>query len=92
MEQTIVVAEPQPRSRLGGIALPGAVRRDRHRLNISATTSRGALMIYDDLSKHAVAYRQMSAAPAPAPPGRERPTRGTCSYLHSQAAGAGRLS
>ena len=46
-----------------------------------------ALCIYDDLSKHAAAYRQMSLL-LRRPPGREA-YPGDVFYLHSQAAGAG---
>jgi len=43
---------------------------------------RHALVIYDDLSKHAAAYREISAAAAP-PPGREA-YPGDVFYLHSR--------
>ncbi len=46
-----------------------------------------ALLIYDDLSKHAVAYRQMMLL-LRRPPGREA-YPGDVFYLHSQAAGEG---
>jgi F-type H+-transporting ATPase subunit alpha len=50
-------------------------------------SGRHALIIYDDLSKHAVAYRQLSLAPAPAPGARGLPGRRLLSAL--AAAGAG---
>ena len=52
----------------------------------SATTAMHALIIYDDLSKQAVAYRQMSLL-LRRPPGREA-YPGDVFYLHSRSAGA----
>ena len=50
--------------------------------SISATNGRHALIIYDDLSKQAVAYRQMSLL-LRRPPGREA-YPGDVFYLHSR--------
>ena len=78
MEYSIVVAatasDPAPMQFLA----PYAATRWA---NISATTACTRLMIYDDLSKQAVAYRQMSFL-LRRPPGREA-YPGDVFYLHS---------
>ena len=51
-------------------------------VNISGTIKEHALIIYDDLSKHAAAYRQMSLL-LRRPPGREA-YPGDVFYLHSR--------
>ena len=51
-------------------------------------TKRHALVIYDDLSKHAAAYREISLL-LRRPPGREA-YPGDVFYLHSPLAGARR--
>src|SRR5258708_39020628 len=50
-------------------------------------TKRGALIVYDDLSKHAWAYRQVSLL-LRRPPGREA-YPGDVFYLHSRLLGRG---
>lgn len=79
MEQTIVVAtspaDPAPLLYLAPYA--GAAMGEYFRDN-----SQHALIIYDDLSKHAVAYRQMSLL-LRRPPGREA-YPGDVFYLHSR--------
>jgi F-type H+-transporting ATPase subunit alpha len=79
MEQTIVVAtspaDPAPLLYLAPYA--GAAMGEYFRDN-----KQHALIIYDDLSKHAVAYRQMSLL-LRRPPGREA-YPGDVFYLHSR--------
>ncbi len=79
MEQTIVVAtspaDPAPLLYLAPYA--GAAMGEYFRDN-----SQHALIIYDDLTKHAVAYRQMSLL-LRRPPGREA-YPGDVFYLHSR--------
>lgn len=79
MEQTIVVAtspaDPAPLLYLAPYA--GCAMAEYFRDN-----SQHALVIYDDLSKHAVAYRQMSLL-LRRPPGREA-YPGDVFYLHSR--------
>lgn len=79
MEQTIVVAtspaDPAPLLYLAPYA--GAAMGEYFRDN-----AQHALIIYDDLSKHAVAYRQMSLL-LRRPPGREA-YPGDVFYLHSR--------
>ncbi len=79
MDQTIVVAtsanDPAPLQYLAPYA--GAAMGEYFRDN-----SEHALIIYDDLSKHAVAYRQMSLL-LRRPPGREA-YPGDVFYLHSR--------
>ncbi|HSW74629.1 MAG TPA: F0F1 ATP synthase subunit alpha [Candidatus Saccharimonadales bacterium] len=79
MDQTIVVAtspaDPAPLLYLAPYA--GAAMGEYFRDN-----SQHALIIYDDLSKHAVAYRQMSLL-LRRPPGREA-YPGDVFYLHSR--------
>ena len=54
----------------------------RHGASTSATTGKHALIIYDDLSKQAVAYREISLL-LRRPPGREA-YPGDVFYLHSR--------
>jgi F-type H+-transporting ATPase subunit alpha len=79
MEQTIIVAtsasDPAPLQYLAPYA--GAAMGEWFRDN-----KQHALIIYDDLSKHAVAYRQMSLL-LRRPPGREA-YPGDVFYLHSR--------
>jgi len=79
MDQTIIVAtspaDPAPLLYLAPYA--GAAMGEYFRDN-----SQHALIIYDDLSKHAVAYRQMSLL-LRRPPGREA-YPGDVFYLHSR--------
>ncbi|MBX4190635.1 F0F1 ATP synthase subunit alpha [Candidatus Saccharibacteria bacterium] len=79
MDQTIIVAtsasDPAPLQYLAPYA--GAAMGEWFRDN-----KRHALIIYDDLSKHAVAYRQMSLL-LRRPPGREA-YPGDVFYLHSR--------
>lgn len=79
MEQTIIVAtspaDPAPLLYLAPYA--GAAMGEYFRDN-----AQHALIIYDDLSKHAVAYRQMSLL-LRRPPGREA-YPGDVFYLHSR--------
>ena len=86
MEHTIVVV--RRRRGLGRPAVPRAVRRLRHGRGVhgervrSAGSGKDALIVYDDLSKHAWAYRQMSLL-LRRPPGREA-YPGDVFYLHSR--------
>ncbi len=79
MEQTIVVATgpSDPASLLYLAPYAGTAMGEYFR-----DSSRHALMIYDDLTKHAVAYRQMSLL-LRRPPGREA-FPGDVFYLHSR--------
>ncbi len=79
MEQTIVVATSpsDPASLLYLAPYSGTAMGEYFRDN-----SQHALMIYDDLTKHAVAYRQMSLL-LRRPPGREA-YPGDVFYLHSR--------
>ena len=79
MEQTIVVATgpSDPASLLYLAPYAGTAMGEYFRDN-----KRHALMIYDDLTKHAVAYRQMSLL-LRRPPGREA-FPGDVFYLHSR--------
>jgi F-type H+-transporting ATPase subunit alpha len=79
MEQTIVVATgpSDPASLLYLAPYAGTAMGEYFR-----DTKRHALMIYDDLTKHAVAYRQMSLL-LRRPPGREA-FPGDVFYLHSR--------
>ena len=79
MEQTIVVATSpsDPASLLYLAPYAGTAMGEYFRDN-----SKHALMIYDDLTKHAVAYRQMSLL-LRRPPGREA-FPGDVFYLHSR--------
>ena len=79
MEQTIVVATgpSDPASLLYLAPYSGTAMGEWFRDN-----SKHALMIYDDLTKHAVAYRQMSLL-LRRPPGREA-FPGDVFYLHSR--------
>jgi len=79
MEQTIVVATSpaDPAALLYLAPYAGTAMGEYFRDN-----SQHALMIYDDLSKHAVAYRQMSLL-LRRPPGREA-YPGDVFYLHSR--------
>ena len=80
MEYTIVVAatasDPAPLQYLAPYA--GV----RHGRVLHATTGKHALIVYDDLSKQAVAYRQLSLL-LRRPPGREA-YPGDVFYLHSR--------
>jgi F-type H+-transporting ATPase subunit alpha len=69
------------RVRPGADAVPRAVTPAAPWANSSATTACTPLIIYDDLSKQAVAYRQMSLL-LRRPPGREA-YPGDVFYLHS---------
>ena len=80
MEYTTVVAAE--RVRAGAAAVHRAVHRRARWASTSATTARHALIIYDDLSKQAVAYRQLSLL-LRRPPGREA-YPGDVFYLHSR--------
>ena len=80
MEYTIVVVGDGVRS--GAHAVPRALLRLRDGRVSSATRSRHALCIYDDLSKHAAAYREISLL-LRRPPGREA-FPGDVFYLHSR--------
>jgi F-type H+-transporting ATPase subunit alpha len=82
----------------GPFAVPGALRRmrdggvlpvQRHRRQPASKTNpgRAVLCIYDDLSKHAVAYREVSLL-LRRPPA-VRPTRATCSTC-TRACSSGR--
>lgn len=79
MDQTIIVATSpsDPASLLYLAPYSGTAMGEYFRDN-----SQHALMIYDDLSKHAVAYRQMSLL-LRRPPGREA-YPGDVFYLHSR--------
>ncbi len=79
MEQTIIVATSpsDPASLLYLAPYAGTAMGEYFRDN-----SQHALMIYDDLTKHAVAYRQMSLL-LRRPPGREA-YPGDVFYLHSR--------
>lgn len=79
MEQTIIVATgpSDPASLLYLAPYAGTAMGEYFRDN-----SQHALMIYDDLTKHAVAYRQMSLL-LRRPPGREA-FPGDVFYLHSR--------
>ena len=80
MEYTIVVvatARPSPRRCSSSRPTPAAPWA-----STSATTASHALIIYDDLSKQAVAYRQLSLL-LRRPPGREA-YPGDVFYLHSR--------
>ena len=79
MEQTIVVATgpADPASLLYLAPYAGTAMGEYFRDN-----KQHALMIYDDLTKHAVAYRQMSLL-LRRPPGREA-FPGDVFYLHSR--------
>ncbi len=79
MEQTIVVATSpsDPASLLYLAPYAGTAMGEYFRDN-----SKHALMVYDDLTKHAVAYRQMSLL-LRRPPGREA-YPGDVFYLHSR--------
>ena len=79
MEQTIIVATgpSDPASLLYLAPYAGTAMGEYFRDN-----SKHALMIYDDLTKHAVAYRQMSLL-LRRPPGREA-YPGDVFYLHSR--------
>lgn len=79
MEQTIIVATgpSDPASMLYLAPYAGTAMGEYFRDN-----AQHALMIYDDLSKHAVAYRQMSLL-LRRPPGREA-FPGDVFYLHSR--------
>ena len=72
------------RARLGGRAdqVDGAVRRLRDGRVLHVRRAQHALCMYDDLSKHADAYRQMSLL-LRRPPGREA-YPGDVFYLHSR--------
>ena len=80
MEYTIVVSAIGFRSRAHAVSR--AVLRLRHGRVSSAIASRHALCIYDDLSKHAAAYREISLL-LRRPPGREA-FPGDVFYLHSR--------
>ena len=84
MENTIIVAAPADEAAPIKYMAPYAgCAMGEHFLY----QGKHALCIYDDLSKHAAAYRQMSLL-LRRPPGREA-YPGDVFYLHSQAAGAG---
>lgn len=79
MEQTIIVAtSPADPAALLYLAPYAATAMGEH----FRDNSRHALIIYDDLSKHAVAYRQLSLL-LRRPPGREA-YPGDVFYLHSR--------
>ena len=86
LDYTIVVVGH--RVRAGPAAVPGARSPAAPWASGSATTACTPLIIYDDLSKQAVAYRQMSLL-LRRPPGREA-YPGDVFYLHSPPAGARR--
>ena len=62
MEYTVVVAAPAGRP--GAVQVPRPVRGLRHRSALDGER-RARLIVYDDLSKQAEAYRQVVAAAAP---------------------------
>ena len=70
------------RRRGGADQVHGPLRRLRDGASTSSTTARHALCVYDDLTKHAYAYRQMSLL-LRRPPGREA-YPGDVFYLHSR--------
>lgn len=87
MEHTIVVAATASESAAlqfiapyAGCAMGEEVMESG--ITIDGNTVRDALIVYDDLSKHAVAYRQMSLL-LRRPPGREA-YPGDVFYLHSR--------
>ena len=80
MEYTTVVAATA--SRGGADAVPRALRRARPWASTSCYGGQHALCVYDDLSKQADAYRQMSLL-LRRPPGREA-FPGDVFYLHSR--------
>ena len=79
LEHTIIVAAPAGRGRADQV--PGALRRLRDGRALPYD-GRHALVVYDDLTKHAYAYRQMSLL-LRRPPGREA-YPGDVFYLHSR--------
>jgi F-type H+-transporting ATPase subunit alpha len=85
MDQTIIVATgpSDPAAMLYLAPYAGAAMGEYFRDN-----KQHALIIYDDLTKHAQAYRQMSLL-LRRPPGREA-YPGDVFYLHSRLAGARR--
>ena len=80
MRYTIVVAAT--RVRPGADALHQPVLGHARWASTSATAGRHALLIYDDLSKHAQSYREISLL-LRRPPGREA-YPGDVFYLHSR--------
>ena len=80
MDYTIVVSATA--SRPGAAAVHRPLCRLRHGRVSSCTKARTRCVIYDDLSKHAVAYRAMSLL-LRRPPGREA-YPGDVFYLHSR--------